>query len=214
MAVGRTNAAAKGGGIDYNTKPQITFDGKWSGWYVEFYAGVPYWEAVFYSSGTLSVSGSYTADVWMIGAGAWYGSNQYGADKYRAGCGHVAQKNGVSASGNSAVTIGAPVRYKDGGSTSILGVTAAGGSCSEVTQGVRYRFGDPDKAAEAGDNNLNYNNPSNMTRGAQGGWLHWTSGEFDSASSGAGYGAGGGYYSGGPDSSGSHVGAAVIRIAV
>ena len=88
------------GGIDYNAKPQITFNGKWSNWYIEFYGGVPYWEALLTSSGTLSVTGNYTADVCGVGGGA-------GINNKRPGNGAFAQKLGIDLSGSIAVTIGA-----------------------------------------------------------------------------------------------------------
>ena len=69
-----------GGGVDAGNRPNITFDGKWSGWYVDFYGEKAYWEAVFYTSGTLSVKSPCVADAWAIGAGAccnhWCGSGR------------------------------------------------------------------------------------------------------------------------------------------
>ena len=56
-----------GGGIEADAAPKIAYNGKWSGWYVEFYGGVPYWEAVVYTSGVLTVTGNYTADVCGVG---------------------------------------------------------------------------------------------------------------------------------------------------
>lgn len=207
MAVGRTNAAAKGGGIDYNAKPQITFDGKWSNWYIEFYAGVPYWEAVFYSSGTLSVSGSYTADAWGIGGGAYFGGNYDGV----SGNGAVSTALGLTLTGQLAITIGGGgdcvggQDKKPGGSTKLGDLlVAAGGQVNKKQAGPFCRFSDPEKSGEAGaDSKLDYG-----SRG-YGGWLHWRGGSRD----GEGYGGGGANSSLVIMVSG-HSGALVIRIAV
>ena len=55
------------GGVDVLDAPKIEFDGSWFSWYVEFYGGTPYWEAQLFSSGTLTVQGSYVADLCGIG---------------------------------------------------------------------------------------------------------------------------------------------------
>lgn len=209
MAVGRTNAAAKGGGIDYNAKPQITFDGKWSNWYIEFYAGVPYWEAVFYSSGTLSVSGSYTADAWGVGGGAYFGGNYDGW----SGNGAVNTALGLTLTGQLAITIGSgggndtSTDKQPGGSTKLGNLlVAAGGMVNKKQAGPFYRFSDAEKSGEAGaDCTLGYG-----SRG-YGGWLHWRGGAFQGE--GEGYGGGGAYRSLAV-LAGGHSGALVIRIAV
>lgn len=221
MAVGRTNASAKGGGgIDYSTKPQITFDGKWSNWYIEFYAGVPYWEAVFYSSGTLSVSGSYTADAWGIGGGCGTGDFETG------GSGYTNIALGLVISEAVSVTIGAPVTnpYAEAGKT-ILGdvLTCLGGKGRNGGSGANgsngsnglgtgdgfamCRFRDPDKAAEAGSAGTKTGTAGTV---GGGGWLDWKT----TVGEGGGYGAGAGYDGAHSQYAYAHAGALVIRIAV
>lgn len=133
MAVGRTNAAAKGGGgIDYSTKPQITFDGKWSNWHIEFYDGVPYWEALFSSSGTLTNSGpSVQADAWGIGGGGG-GDWRYagGTLGHGGGSGYLAMALAIliAAQSTMAITIGAGGNTgENGGSTNFGSLSALGG---------------------------------------------------------------------------------------
>ena len=219
MAVGRTNAAAKGGGgIDYNTKPQITFDGKWSNWYIEFYAGVPYWEAQFYSSGTLSVTGSYTADAHGIGGGG----GSYNYENPNAGDrGATSIKLNLTLTKSVAVTIGAGAAAATGGNggTTKLGsvLSCAGGAGlaginrpSSSRGDELRRFGDHDHSTDIGDDGSS--GRTDNFNGA-GGMMHWK----DVPQSGEGYGAGGGvadlsnynrYHLGG------HSGALFIRIAV
>ena len=221
MAVGRTNAAAKGGGgIDYNTKPQITFDGRWSNWYIEFYAGVPYWEAVFYSSGTLSVSGSYTADAWGIGGGSGT------SDLSTGGSGYTNMALGLVVSKTISVTIGAPVTViNTAAGKTILGnvLTCLGGNGSDGGSGANgsngsngigtgdgfamCRFRDPDKVAEAGSAGTKAGS-GDIVGG--GGWLDWKT----SVGEGGGYGAGAGYDGQHNQYAYAHAGALVIRIAV
>lgn len=218
MAVGRTNAAAKGGGIDYNSKPQINFDGKWSGWYIEYYDGVPYWEAQFFSSGTLNVSGNYTADAHGIGGGgcSYDGSGASGGDR-----GATQIVTGITLNGEMAISIGAGAFYTlaNGGTTMLANLlSCAGGKTNarrgglpSATRGDKcYRFGDAGHSAEQGADGAE--GPYASSVGA-GGWMHWRA----MIQSGEGYGAGGGiaypgssqYY----DLAG-HSGLIVIRIAV
>lgn len=220
MAVGRTNASAKGSGIDYSTKPQITFDGRWSDWYIEFYDGVPYWEAAFYTSGTLSVLGSYTADAHGIGGGgSAYSTNvPYGGDR-----GATAIQRNITLSGNLAITIGAGVGAMAtgiGGTTSLGsllscagGQSAAGGSSPRPSASrgdVLRRF---DNAGHASDIGADGTNIPYSTAFGTGGMMHWRG----MPQCGEGYGAGGGiaypgnyqyYYLAG------HSGVLIIRIAV
>ena len=193
-----------GGGIDYNSKPQITFDGKWSNWYIEFYGGVPYWEALLTSSGTLRVTGDYTADVCGVGGGA-------GINNKRPGNGAFAQKLGIDLSGSIAVTIGAGGEWSDhsdGGDTTLGGVfSAAKGVVGVKNSGTYYRFGDPDKASEAGADGIS----GGIGWMGYGGWMHGRASQY----SGEGYGARGGSsgYAYGTVSDG-HPGALVIRIPI
>ena len=81
-----------GASIDYNSRPQIDFDGKWIKPFVEFYDGEPYWEAWFFTSGTLTLSQGYTIDAWCLGGG---GAN-YRGDSSLAGAGMPAMALGCT----------------------------------------------------------------------------------------------------------------------
>ena len=70
---------AQGGGIDASAAPAATYSGKWSGWHVEDYDGAAYWEAVFYTSGTLTVPWTIQADAWGTGGGGGGNMAQAGA---------------------------------------------------------------------------------------------------------------------------------------
>ena len=130
-----------GGGVDASGKPNITFDGKWSGWHVEFYGGVAYWEALFQTSGTLSVRGQYTADAWGIGGGGASGQYYRGGYTYTTGggSGYTNMTTGLSLTGSMAVTIGAGATTQrtlgntereggKGGTTSFMSLSCAGGN--------------------------------------------------------------------------------------
>ena len=77
---------AQGGGIDASAAPAAAYSGKWSGWHVEDYDGAAYWEAVFYTSGTLTVTGTIQADAWGIGGGG--GWLHWRANEGQNGCGY------------------------------------------------------------------------------------------------------------------------------
>ena len=206
------------GGIDYNAKPQIAFDGKWSNWYIEFYGGVPYWEAQFYSSGTLSVTGSYTADAHGIGGGG----GSYNYNNPNAGDrGATSIQFNLTLTQSVAVTIGAGAVAATGnnGGTTKLGsvLSCAGGTAlaglnrPSTSRGDELRrFGDYDHSTDIGADGSS--GKTDNFNGA-GGMMHWR----DMPQSGEGYGAGGGvadlsnynrYYFGG------HFGIIIIRIAV
>lgn len=105
------------GGVDVQQKPNITFNSTWFPWRIEFYDDIAYWEAWFFSSGTLSVTGSYEADAWGIGGGG-------GAyNDYAGGSGYVRQVLNTVLSGDIAVTIGAGA---SGGQTALGGDTTLG----------------------------------------------------------------------------------------
>lgn len=205
-----------GGGVDAGNRPNITFDGKWSGWYVDFYGEKAYWEAVFYTSGTLSVKSPCVADAWAIGAGGH--AVGYATASVYGRRGSCAQANGLSLSGGLAVTIGAGVDGANsnftGGTTSLGSlVSAAGGDGKSTTpSGTPYRFADPDKAGEQGENGAANGSRYGLS---QGGWMHWRTRDTD----GAGYGAGVAYETTtgtSPDMAkrtSSHSGALVLRIA-
>ena len=176
--------SAGGASIDYNSRPQIDFDGKWVQWFIEFYDGQPYWEAWFLSSGTMTVDGTYTADLWAIGGGA---VDSDGINKR----GSAALALDVQLSGTLAVTIGAGAsNYNDkvGGDTSLSGkITARGGDNDVVSDGKPYRFFAEEKASEAGENATG--NEKNTRGYGAGGWMNWAS---NKKLEGEGYGAGGG----------------------
>lgn len=190
-----------GGGIEADAAPKIAYNGKWSGWYVEFYGGVPYWEAVVYTSGVLTVTGNYTADAHGIGGGAAATGIKPG------GNGAATVKAAITLSGSIAVTVGAGSIDGNGGETSLGNLlTAAGGVGNTKKNGPYYRFGDTEKKGETGANGSpNYYGEK---AAGYGGWMFWRA----DSSEGEGYGAGGGYqdrtwYSG-------HAGALIVRIAL
>ena len=205
-----------GNDADYDSRPKISYDGKWSNWYVEFYSGVPYWEARLYTSGILSAEEPYEFDVWALGGGANAAAN---ASPYLAGRGATAQGTGLAIADQLAVTIGAAGTSFNGpgGATQVGTVQAAGGQPNVRTPGDCCRFSDPDKSGEAGQDRCQKNysgEASDMWRAGQGGWLHWTNSDYLPAQAGEGYGAGGSYYSGGPTTTGGHPGVAVIRVQI
>lgn len=106
---------------------------------MEFYDGEPYWEAWFFSSGTLTLSQGYTIDAWGLGGG---GAN-YRSDGSLAGAGMPAMALGCTVpAGSVAVTIGAGADAHDGrkygaakgGNTSFGSyLTAQGGQYADST---------------------------------------------------------------------------------
>lgn len=117
MAVGRTNASAKGGVTpDDSRNPflngDITFNAPWQVGY-EVYDGVLYAEAIIVKSGTLTVSKQYLMDLWMIGGGGGDAvANNYYQNKQEGrgggGSGHTTLALAVTLTvGTHAVTIGA-----------------------------------------------------------------------------------------------------------
>lgn len=204
------NGTAGGGRgtISASKKPTITYDGKWLPWYVEFYGEDAYWEAVLLTSGTLSITGNYTAEAWGIGGGSFpnrNGSNNYNALAGRGSTSIVS----LNLFENVAVTIGAGSTSSstNGGNTSIGStVVGNGGIATFNGTGFAYRFGDPDKAGEAGATQSN-----NSFGYGEGGWLHWNGSQYKY--NGLGYGAGGGSGNAGGYCPG-HEGALVIRIKI
>lgn len=191
-------SAGGGGTIDYSSRPQIDFNGKWIKWFVEFYDGEPYWEAWFFTSGTLTVTGSYTADAWLIGGGA---TNNRTPKSARGG---ATVTNGITLSGSIAVSIGGGASgYNGVGGTTSIGnlASAPGGVTGQASVGDPYRFSDPNKQNEAGADGT-------QSGGAYGGWMFWSR----DARTGQGYGAGGTYENGYQYYG--HSGAAVIRIKI
>lgn len=212
--IGKTNATA--GGLDLSKKPDITFDGTWFPWFLEFYDGEPYWEAWFLSSGTLTPNKPYVVDAWGIGGG---GQSYWGVSAMSTSCGTAGIPNmrlGISLSKSTAVTIGAgghnlTDKNQAGGNT-MFGdhLTCNGGAAPSSTNMVtdsykRYRFEDPSKASEAGNSmtgttGRSSSNTSNYY--AQGGWTkinrscsNYYVGSYSYCISvqGDGFGGGGGY---------------------
>ena len=173
-----------GGTIDYSSRPQIDFDGKWLKWFVEFYDGEPYWEAWFLSSGTLTVTGSYMADAWLIGCGTIRRTSTYNYSRR----GNAVTALGLNLTGSIPLTIN---DYRDDGSTTLgdLAEATIGDENEAPSSGQPYRFSDPDKANEAGENALSSSRPSGPT--GEGGWLSWIN--YGVREVGQGYGAGGGF---------------------
>ena len=221
----KMSGSSSGGGVSADDKPQITYTGKWSGWHIEFYDGKAYWEAIFYTSGTLRSSDNCNVDFWGIGGGPFdYSGVMNGgstntllnfalsATLYAITVGAGATKN---ARGNGGDTMfatagggsGSGSGSSSGSSSSSAIFTAKGGIMNVSGTGARYRFGDPDKANEAGADGA-----SNGYAHGTGGWLHWRCG-FDNGD-GEGYGAGGDYGGYGNALVNAHPGALVIRIAV
>lgn len=167
---------------------------------MEFYDGEPYWEAWFLSSGTLTVTGSYTADAWLIGCGTIRRTSTYNYSRR----GNAVTALDLSLAGSILLTING---YYDDGST-ILGDLAEAtiGDENEATSsGQPYRFSDPNKSNEAGENAASSPTPAQPS--GEGGWLTWRNQEARRA--GQGYGAGGGFSDGMPTP-----GACVIRIKI
>lgn len=201
----RVVGTASGSGIDPSNKPQILYSGKWSGWHIEFYDNVAYWEAVFYTSGTLSVVGTYSADIWGVGGGAFDYSGVMGNGAASMATGKTLD------TGEIAVTVGAGASKNargNGGNTAVGAVfTAPGGAMNVEQSGPFYRFSDSAKANEEGENGT-----SNGYAYGYRGWLHWRCG-YDKGD-GTGYGAGGSYGGYGNALVDSHPGVCIIRILV
>lgn len=112
--------AGENKGLNISNKPKITFDGSWKNWGIEIYDDKAYWEAWFFSSGTLTAEESYLVDAWGIGGGgATARSDGYNG----AGSGYTNQVIGVNLPiGTTSIIIGAGAiskgdRDADGAST-------------------------------------------------------------------------------------------------
>lgn len=200
-----------GVGVDTGAAPDITYDGKWSGWHIETYGGLPYWEAVFFTSGVLTVTGEYNSEWWGIGGGGC--STRTNPDAGRGSTSIVR----MLITGALSVSIGAGSRSNNvaGGNTTVGETTVGGGGVTGAPgAGFPYRFGDLDKAGEAGDSGHGIVDDYWGYCKGEGGWLHWREGNYTGEgvgnTSGAGYGAGGGNTY--DTVNGGHVGAAVCRI--
>ena len=158
------NGNKSGGGVDYASPPQISFDGKWSGWHIEVYKGEPYWEALFSSSGTLVSLANYTADLWGIGGGGAgsyvnFGGYLYG---FGGGSGYTNMvENTAILPGGHVVTIGAGGgsgangsggnRAEPGGQTVFLTLTCSGGQGGLSNEGNYHNVSEA-PAAPGGSN--------------------------------------------------------------
>lgn len=200
--------STNGIGVDTASAPSAVFDGKWILWHIEIYNGLPYWEAWFFSSGTLSVTGKFDAQAWGIGGGAYPSPTAQNGNNPLAGRGSASIVS-VTLEGDVAITIGQGGESGNpvGGNT-MLGdtVVGAGGQPATPGTGAPYRFADPDKSNEAGEpagnNSFGY---------GEGGWLHWDGSVYHY--NGRGYGGGGGT----GNASGycaAHEGALVIRVPI
>ena len=199
---------ANGIGVDTASAPAAVFDGKWIPWHIEIYNGLPYWEAWFLSSGTLSVTGKFDAQAWGIGGGGFPNRTEQNGYNPLGGRGSTSVVS-VTLEGDVAVTIGEGAKNgaTPGGNTMIGNtVVGAGGQPATPGTGAPYRFADPEKAGEAGETQSN-----NSFGYGEGGWLHWDGSE--SHYNGLGYGAAGGT----GNASGycaAHEGALVIRVPI
>lgn len=199
---------ANGIGVDTASTPAAVFDGKWIPWHIEIYNGLPYWEAWFLSSGTLSVTGKFDAQAWGIGGGGFPNPTAQNGYNPLGGRGSASVVS-VTLEGDVAVTIGEGAKNgaSPGGNTMIGDtVVGAGGQPATPGTGAPYRFADPEKAGEAGETQSN-----NSFGYGEGGWLHWDGSEFHY--NGRGYGAAGGT----GNASGycaAHDGAMAIRIPI
>lgn len=191
--------------------PKITYSGDWMPWRPEFYGGVLYWEAWLLSSGTLTVEDgcSYVGDAWGIGGGAQAGWSSGGGSVTNVAAGVPNMRTNITLNASIAVTIGSGGLNEGsscaGGATKLGdSLTCAGGATpdgSSVSDNYkRYRFEDPDKAAEAGRSVTADDDGNRFT--AQGGWLKIKrtilssySGSYSRAvtAQGEGLGSGGGY---------------------
>lgn len=202
-----------GVGVDTSKEPEITYDGRWSGWHIELYGGIPYWEAVFYSSGVMTVTGEYDSELWGIGGGSNSGSTatNFGG----RGSASIVRK---ILSGELAITIGAGANgynaNEPGGSTKIGDTTVGGGGApNSPGGGDPYRFGDPDKAEEAGESASKANLLGEVSLWSEGGWLNWGRG-VSVGYVGGGYGAGSHMDDGPGIFIDAHEGALVCRIEI
>lgn len=181
-----------GAQIEIDDAPKITYTGTWMPWRPEFYGGVLYWEAWFLSSGTLKVTSgySYTGDAWGIGGGAGADWSTSAGSLGNRSAGIPNMRTGITFTGDMSVTVGnggVPSESSgepSGGDTKLsdqLICAGASGDSRTVSDSYkRYRFEDPDKAGEKGNNHTA--NDDGTTYTAQGGWLPIRRSQFNSYS--------------------------------
>lgn len=193
--------------MDVLDAPKIAFDGAWLSWHVEFYDSVPYWEAWFFTSGTLSVNGTYIADAWGIGGGGARDRGDSGNGLASAGA--TNQALGLALSGSVAVTIGAggmatSSDSASGGSTQLGGALTCGGGSGyfsgQAPAASRCRFGDASR------------NEYGRGGDAGNGWLEFTPIKNDRYGREPGHGFGAGAATNGTSGARGASGALVIRI--
>lgn len=180
-------SSRSGARIEIEDAPKITYDGEWLSWRPEFYDGVLYWEAWLTGSGTLTVEDgrSYVGDAWGIGGGGQAPWSVSGANNATGTAGIPNMRSGIKFENQMAVTIGeggsnafdGKSDPTPGGDTKLADIlTCQGGKApdgqKELTDTYkRYRFEDPDKAAEAGLNGVGTINGKMLY--AQGGWMRF-----------------------------------------
>lgn len=228
------SAASAGGGtggggvISFDARPRMDYDGKWTDWHIEYYDGVPYWEAILYTSGTLAVTGTVVADAWGIGGGGGCNMAQGG------GSGYTNMATDLDLTGNIAVSIGAGGAHRSAGGNTTLGSLltcqggggapnysngGSGGSANGMPGGKNgsngsngagdgqpiCRFRDLTKVDDAGDGGT-----AKAGGGAGGGgWLHWRAND---GQNGCGYGGGGSFHQSGVGPG--NQGALVLRVKI
>lgn len=173
-------------GADPADAPKIDYDGKWSGWTLEFYDGVLYWEALFSTSGALMNYGEeYVCDAWGIGgggAGGNYSNSHMGGIGTGGGSGYTNMAESLTIPvGSTAVTIGAGgsnitfgnvntsnayMVGQSGGSTSFLNFSCSGGGGGSPSESGRKKAGTGGSNGGTGTNIANAGGGSNGTPGA------------------------------------------------
>lgn len=205
--------------IEISDAPKITYNGSWLPWHLEFYGGVLYWEAWFFSSGVLTVEDgySYTCDAWGIGGGGQANWSPGGGNVSTGTAGIPNMRTNIALSDTVAVSIGAGGENGSeygsssdsaGGNTSLGDYLICNGGA--VPSGMdnisdtykRYRFEDADKADESSGGSVAATDKSS-TYYAQNGWLkinrtvttyHNSNYSRAVGAQGDGLGGGGGYY--------------------
>ena len=145
-----------------------------------------YYLYTFEDSGTLSVVGDYTGDIWLCGAGNAGSEGSYGNYGGKGGGGgYTTNASNVQLITGSAIVIGAPAASNAaGGATSFAGYSASGAGNS----GRTYN-GNP--GGSGGGGGIDYNGSYDYDRGAPGSGQGTSTRPFLSADMPP-YGAGGG----------------------
>ena len=172
-------------GADPADAPKIDYDGKWSGWTLEIYDGVLYWEALFSTSGAMfNYAVERVCDAWGIGGGGAGGnySNSYsGGMGTGAGSGYTNMVEGIIIpTGSIAVTIGAGgssitwhntntsnayISGASGGATTFLTLSCSGGGGGSPNESGRKSAGTGGSNGGASTNVANAGGGENGTPG-------------------------------------------------